>query len=107
MRKWLWDIYTQRGIGVEQDFLTAKRWFEKAADKGDKVALYNLGSLYYNGGTGIEKDYNTAFELSLKSAYMGYAMAQKRLSYLYANGEGVQENKKEAERWIRKTKRTE
>jgi hypothetical protein len=87
MRKWLWDIYTQRGIGVEQDFLTAKRWFEKAADKGDKVALYNLGSLYYNG-TGIEKDYNTAFELCLKSAEMGYAPAQDRLSYLYANGEG-------------------
>jgi hypothetical protein len=75
------------GIGVEQDFLTAKRWFEKTADKGDKVALYNLGSLYYNG-TGIEKDYNTAFELCLKSADIGYAPAQDRLSYLYANGEG-------------------
>ena len=89
-------LYSE-GIGVEQDFFTAKRWFEKAADKGDKVALYNLGYLYYNG-TGIEKDYNTAFELCLKSAEMGYAPAQERLSYLYANGEGVQENKKEAER---------
>ena len=80
-------LYSE-GIGVEQDFFTAKRWFEKAADKGDKVALYNLGSLYYNGGTSIEKDYNTAFELCLKSAEMGYAPAQERLSYLYANGEG-------------------
>lgn len=46
MRKWLWDIYTQRG----------------------------------------------------------YAPAQGSLSYLYVNGEGVQENKKEAERWIQKAK---
>ena len=97
-------LYSE-GIGVEKNFETSKLWFEKAAYKGDKVALYNLGSLYYHGGDGIEIDYKKAFDLCLKSAQMGYTPAEERLSYLYANGEGVPKNRNEAKRWFDRAKK--
>jgi hypothetical protein len=40
------------GKGVDQDLPKALEYFEKAADDGFKVAMYNAGKLYWNGCNG-------------------------------------------------------
>ena len=37
------------GQGVAQDYAKAREWFEKAAAKGDALAMTNLGLLYQDG----------------------------------------------------------
>ena len=39
----------RKGIGVNQDYKTAVKWFTLAAEQGDPLAQYNLGRLYYLG----------------------------------------------------------
>lgn len=44
------------GTGVLQDFPTALKWFEKAAQQNHAAAQYRLGLAYYNGhGVGVDK----------------------------------------------------
>jgi TPR repeat protein len=38
----------ENGDGVAQDYGKAREWFQKAADKGNKWAMYELGWLYQN-----------------------------------------------------------
>jgi TPR repeat protein len=45
----------QAGLGVEQDFATAARWYRLAADRGNVAAQNNLGSLYEKG-RGVPQD---------------------------------------------------
>ena len=37
------------GLGTEQDYTKAFRWFEKSAAAGNKFAQYSLGSLFFSG----------------------------------------------------------
>jgi uncharacterized protein len=52
---------------VANDYDKAREWFEKAADKGDAGAMFNLGRLYANG-YGVAKDYDKAREWYEKAA---------------------------------------
>ncbi len=68
------------GLGTEQDYKEAFKWFEKSAQEGNKFAQYSLANLYYYGN-GIEKNSEKAFEWYKKSAahgqpYASYAVAQ-------------------------------
>jgi uncharacterized protein len=49
------------GQGVAQDYAKAHEWYEKAAEKGDPIAMGNLGLLYHNG-QGVRQDYAKARE---------------------------------------------
>ena len=46
-----------KGIGVEQDFEKAAKWYRLAADQGNAVAWENLGQLY-GDGKGVPLDYD-------------------------------------------------
>ena len=37
------------GFGVEQDYAAAMEWYEKSADLGNSIAIYNIAYLYENG----------------------------------------------------------
>ena len=39
----------RKGIGINQDYKTAVKWFTLAAEQGYALAQYNLGRLYYLG----------------------------------------------------------
>jgi TPR repeat protein len=39
------------GIGVNQDDLTAEKWFRLAAEQGDESAIFNLGEMMVEGHT--------------------------------------------------------
>lgn len=46
----------EKGNGVTKDYVEAARWYEKAAEKGDKSAQFNLGYAYQHG-EGVSQDY--------------------------------------------------
>jgi TPR repeat protein len=49
------------GQGGAPDYVKAREWFEKAADKGEANAMFFLG-LLYNYGFGVAQDYVNARE---------------------------------------------
>lgn len=55
------------GYGVEQDYLKAAEWYEKAVALGNPFAAYSLGSLYLRG-QGVDEDAEKAYELFIMAA---------------------------------------
>jgi tetratricopeptide (TPR) repeat protein len=67
--------------GVPQDYAKARERYEKAADKGNEIAMCNLGVLYENG-RGVPQDYAKAREWYEKAADKGDAHATVYLEQL-------------------------
>ena len=69
----------KNGLGVQQSYEKAVKWYTKAAKQGHVKAQYNLGNCYLNR-RGIEQDYKYAEEDALEwyteAAKQGYAPAQ-------------------------------
>jgi len=86
------------GLGVEQDFKQAVKWFEKAADQGVADAQNNLGIMYAEG-LGVEQDFKQAVKWFEKAADQGAAMAQNNLGVNYRDGLGVEQNYVTAYTW--------
>ena len=89
------------GFGVAQDYVKAREWFEKAADKGYASAMNGLGSLYENG-QGVAQDYVKAREWYEKAADEGDVNAMTNLGWLQANGFGVARDYVKAREWYEK-----
>ena len=87
------------GIGVEQDYMKAYRWFKEAVNYNYIPAEYKLG-LMHDEGTGIPKDYKKAARLYNKAAKRGFGPAQYGLGLLYANGHGTTQNNVKAYAWL-------
>ncbi|CAB4482496.1 unnamed protein product [Rhizophagus irregularis] len=64
------------GKGVDQNFSEALKYFEKAAEDGFKVAMYDAGNMYYNG-IGCTKDIEKAKYYLKLAAYGDYEPAIK------------------------------
>ena len=62
----------------EKDYEGAFKWYKVAAEKGHKIAQYNLAVMYYKG-EGTEKNCDEAIKWYKKSAEQGYENAQKAL----------------------------
>jgi TPR repeat protein len=77
----------ENGIGGAQDYVKAREWYEKAADKGDALGMTALGLLYENG-QGVPRDYVKARELLEKAAAKDGEYAMTALGLLYQNGQG-------------------
>ena len=73
----------------------------KAANQGNAIAQFNLGTLYENG-EGVSQDYSKAFEWYQKAANQGNVDAQFNLGSMYYNGNGVGQNYKKALEWWQK-----
>jgi len=87
------------GLGVEQDFKEAVKWFEKAANQGVADAQNILGGMYAEG-LGVEQDFKEAVKWFEKAADQGAAMAQNNLGGMYEKGLGVEENYVTAYTWV-------
>jgi TPR repeat protein len=83
------------GEGVKQSYEMAIRPFELAAQQGDDVAMYNVGTLYAHG-EGVEQSYEKAFEYYEQAAHLGDAQAQYNLGVLYEQGYGVERSLEKA-----------
>ena len=58
-----------KGQGVPQDYAEAVKWYRKAAEQGNALALNNLGFMY-GKGRGVPQDY--------VQAHMWYNLAASR-----------------------------
>lgn len=68
-------------------------WLRKAAEQGERQALYNLGISYHRGDLG-KPDIDKANKMIRKSAEKKYGPAQSRMAGLYLTGEGdIEANK--------------
>ena len=72
---------------------------KRRMDKGDPVAMYNIGAFYRDGSNGFPQDWDKALELWLRAAELGYTLAYNNIGYSYNNGIGVEQDKKKAIRY--------
>lgn len=74
-------------------------WLQKAAEQGEKQALFNLGISYHRGDINGTVNIEKSNELFRQSAEFGYLPAYTRMAQLYYNGEGVEKNNIIAKYW--------
>ena len=53
-------LYEEGGPGLEKNWATAKRWYEKTGDAGNSNGYVAIGRLYEEGGPGLKKDLEQA-----------------------------------------------
>ena len=85
----------------DKNYIEAIKYFQKAAEKGNANAQYNLGCCY-EYGKGVSVDYTEAVKWYRKAAEKEYADAQFNLGCCYENGKGVSQDYTEAVKWYRK-----
>ena len=83
-----------------RDYARAAEVWTLLADRGDRDARYQLGSLYRTG-RGVPRDPARAFRLWLAAAEAGDVRAQFGVAGLYAGGWGVAADREQALRWYR------
>lgn len=96
-------LHFEHGIRNE-----AVKYWEKAADKGDVLALQLLARCYENGDGGVEQDLTKAAELYCKAAARrnGYGYGERyknkkyELGYRYIKGLGVNQDGEKAFFWF-------
>ena len=77
-----------QGLGVMQDFVQAREWYQRSAAAGDTSAMNNLGVMYAIG-RGVPRDDAAAIAWYRKSAAGGHLMAISNLADRYERGAGV------------------
>ena len=90
-------LFTHSAYATDDNFEAVKM----AAEQGDDLAQFDLGSMYYKG-EGVPEDIAVAVAWFRKAAEQGHAQAQSFLGSLYDIGEGVPEDDALAVRWYRK-----
>jgi TPR repeat protein len=91
----------QEGVGVTKDRAEAVRWFRKAAELDEPLAMANLGVCYMRG-EGVTKDEPEAVRWYRKGAGLGEPLAMMLLAACCQSGTGVSEDRAEGVRWYRK-----
>lgn len=86
------------GHHVKQNDSDAERWYLKAAELGDPMALDTLGCFY-----GFFNDHEKAMQYFLKAAEKGYAPSCNNIGNMYYYGDGVQKDYKKAFEWYYKS----
>ncbi|MGO5022957.1 SEL1-like repeat protein [Lawsonibacter sp. LCP25S3_G6] len=94
-------VYYYTGRNVEQDYVKAVEWFQKAADQGSAHAQKNLGNCYRNG-LGVGQDDALAAACYQKAAEQGMMEAQALLGDCYYDGQGVNRDYALAAFWYQK-----
>ena len=85
----------QQGLGVQQSYAEAIKWYMRAAEAGDADAMNNLGSLYV-AGTGLQQDFAEAMKWYRHAVDAGSVMAITNIAKLYYFGLGVPRSYPEA-----------
>ena len=81
------------------DYAEARKWYRRAAERGDTSAQYRLGTMYEDG-EGVPQDYAEARKWYRLAAEQGAAYAQSSLGEMYAGGRGVPQDYVRAHFWL-------
>lgn len=99
------EIWYQRALALinapeaDQDYATANRYLEQAAEQGHTKAQYFLGMAHYTG-RGTRQSYPRARYWLEQAAVSGDANAQYHLGDIYLNGWGVKADAAWAAMWF-------
>ena len=88
------------GVGAERDEAAARRWFEKAAARGNENAQYQLAKLILGNAGSTPEELSQAVERLTKLAEAGSQYAQYALGRLYRDGGAVERNDVQAVIWF-------
>jgi localization factor PodJL len=91
--------YLDGGNGVQVNEAEAARWLERAANQGNAVAAYRLGTLYERGH-GVPTDSAQAMQWYTVAAKQGNRKAMHNLAVAFAEGTGVPKNMSFAVQWF-------
>ena len=94
----LLGIMYYTGLGVDQNYKEAAKWYEKAADEMEPYGLCSLGYCY-SYGRDMPVNYERAYECFSLSAYLGNANAMYKLGDMFFYGNHVDEDKCVAFYW--------
>lgn len=83
------------------DYGQARKWFEKAGEKGNAYAMFSLGNIHYFGN-GKEPDYETAFDYFKRSAEKNCTHSFYRLGTMLRNGVGCSKDSVQSDFWFAK-----
>ena len=99
-----WLLLYEYGHGTAKEMLKAFDWYIKSVEKGNSVAICNLGTCY-DLGRGVDQDETKAFELYEQSSLLGNSAAMFNLGYMYCygNGDGVTKDINKAKEWCAKS----
>ena len=78
-------------IGIDQDYVQAAEWYEKAAQNGMDAAQNNLGNMYIHG-VGVAQNYEKAVYWFTKAAEKRNMEAMNNLGNCYYWGHGVEQD---------------
>jgi uncharacterized protein len=92
-------LYFQNGKGIDQNIEQAIYWYEKAAIKKEKNALYHLAMILIKLP---DKDYSTISKLLEQAAQLEHPNAQYNLAVMYHKGDGVNQDSQKAFFWYDK-----
>ena len=87
------------GQGVEQNYIHAVTWTEKAAKQGNAMAACNL-AWYYTNDIVLEKDLSEAAIWFHKSGQKDHKQAQSRLVTIHKDGIGTNKSLTWATYWL-------
>jgi len=95
---YLGRLYEEGGAGLAKNPAEARRWYERAANAGDRGAMHNVGLMYFEG-LGGAKNLTSAAQWFRKAANLGLVDSQFNMGQLYEQGLGVTQNSAEAYKW--------
>ena len=94
------------GQGVPEDEKTALQWLSKAAEQGQRDAMFEIGNLYLVGHDApkftAEPDQLAAIWYN-KAALSGHPQAQYQLGLLFLAGHGVIQSDDYAYQWFKRS----
>lgn len=91
-------VLYDEGLGVDQDYDKALKWYRKAAAQEYAKAEHNIGIMYQEGH-GVNKDPEEASRWFEKAAKHGEPAAQNNLAVMYVRGQGVDPDLGKAAYW--------
>lgn len=89
--------YYQKVIQIEENFIKALKWYQKAAEQRHQKAIFKLGYLHLKGLGNVPQDYSLAIKYFKNSTY---PMASHWLAKLQHFGYGMVQDKTEAKKLL-------
>jgi TPR repeat protein len=96
----LGELYAN-AMGVKRDYARAAEWYKKAADAGDREAMFALAMMRLAGRGGTTTNREEAVKLLASSAKLGNPKAAYNLALIYLEGQTLPQDVRRAAELLR------
>jgi uncharacterized protein len=96
----LGELYAN-ALGVKRDYAKAAEWYRRAADNGDREAMFALAMQYLSGRGGTPSNRQEGARWLASSAKLGEPKAAYNLALLYIDGQTFPQDLKRAAELLR------